>query len=134
MSDPVPTFERELNENEANVLAQRILESDESILRVGIVSHVGFRLGGATRSIDKKRYEAQKDELEKRALRVGDIMASAKAGDKFLSPTECVILVRRQSKTILCWVARYALIIVITLPRNVPELPLLEKVRTKFYL
>lgn len=128
------TFEKELGEKEANSIAEKVLEIDSAIVRVGIVSHVGFRLGGAVKKSRNSSFPGTKEELERAALRVGSIMGSAKAEDRTLGAIESVILVRRDSKALLFWIPRYAMILVITLVRSANDMIVIDKIKRMFEL
>lgn len=122
-----------LESSVANSLAKKILNLDPSVISVDVISNNGTVLGGATKQQSHVQAHVQNtdDHSSRRAFRAAMIMGSIKADDKFASEIESVILVRKNTKSLLIWVPRYACILAILFEKETFGKELGDRIRER---
>ena len=119
---------RDLDESEANALAEKVLAVDSSILHVGVISNSGPPLGGAIKKSLRGKLSSDKKDWEKQALRVAAVMGIIRADDTELSPIESVILIRKEAESLLIRVPDKGVILAVVFEKSRNGLDLNNKI------
>ena len=125
-------FVNELDAEEALDLARRILDLDNSELSVLVVSHLGFPIAWCVSKSYQSKLSSSKEYWEISAQRAATIMGAAKGEDPFHSPIESIALGREESKSLLIWIPRHALILKVLLVRSADAAKVTDKIRKMF--
>jgi hypothetical protein len=119
-----------LNQAEAEKLAEEIVNLDEGIFGVGILSNTGEAVGGYVRSRYRKRYSPDRLVWSEVAFKEALICGSAKETSKMLSGIESIVFIRRESKGMLILVQDRAIIVGIVFDKSMNGTDLSNKIRT----
>src|SRR5579872_4246939 len=118
-----------MSSSEANALAEKVLALDPAIISVGVISHNGTPLGGAISKSHQSVYSYNPEAWQASSFRAAQIMGSIKADDRVLSPIESIILVRRNSKSLLIWVPQSVVILAVMFQRTTSGSALADKIK-----
>lgn len=129
MLDSSPTT---LEPQEANRIAQKVLSADRAIISVGIISNNGTPLGNAVANLRRPNISGDPKIWEIRAFKAALMMANAKAFDRFSTEVESLVVIRKESKTLLVWMPHEAVIIAAVLERATNATDLSNKIRKIF--
>jgi hypothetical protein len=130
-----------MSTDDAVELATKILEVDDSIISVGIVSNTGVPLGAKVRPIYQKKL-AQKNEFYdqgafpklwgKQAFRVATITGSANADPLLLSNLESVVEIREKWNVLMVRIPSKEIIISLLTIKRDNLLELTKRIREFF--
>jgi hypothetical protein len=118
-----------LDRAQAELLARKVVDSDEHVFSCGVISYKGESLGSYVRPSQRSKYPAGKEAWANVDFANALVLGAASKMSRLLSEIESVVYIRQESIQMLVGLPAEELIVATMLAKSVDALEMSDKLR-----